>query len=328
MSHPQRDRFRFLLVLGALSLLPLLGGCRAPVHQTDAVRVYVDDAVEILDRGLYANTPEWAAAVERIVPQLYEKETAAETFYGLSELAEVAGGRHTFLMSPGSAALTASQYGADAGFPVPTVATTEGVSTVVLPTFGGQQQAAIDRYQDAGIDALRSAAPETTCGWIVDVRGNGGGNAYPMLSSIAPLLRDGHVLGFRDRDGDTAWVDVENGNIRAPAEYDIQSAVADFTLDQPVAILTGPMSASAAETVVVALAGQADTQRVGEPTAGYTTANEAHELSDGAVLALTIAYYVDRDGNVYDGPISPDISHDSTSATALDAATAWVRSRC
>lgn len=269
MSHVRRDRSGIIRYLGAvLLLLPLLGGCAASFHETDAVRVYVDDAVEFLNDGLYANTPEWTAAVERLTPQLYEKKTIAETFHGISELAEVAGGRHTFLMSPGSAALMSQQYDANAAFLVPTVSTTAGVSTITVPSFGGQEQGAIDRYQDAGVKALRAVAPQTTCGWIIDLRTNSGGNAYPMLSSVAPLLHDGHVLGFQDRNGDATWVDVENGNIAAPIDYGIQSATADFAVDQPVAIVTGPITASAAETIVVAFAGQADTARIGEPTAG------------------------------------------------------------
>lgn len=307
----------------AVGAVLMLAGCSA-----DPVRDYVDRSVEILDQGLYADTPEWAEAVDRMRPELYAKDSIPETYAGIGELGRVAGGDHTFLIDPAAVAAMARAAAPEATFPVPSVSTTAGISTVTLPSFNGQQQEAIDRYQDAGVAAVRSAAPETTCGWIVDLRTNRGGNAYPMLSSVGPLLRDGHVLGFQYRDGRTSWIDVENGTVVPPAGIDDGTAAAGFSIDQPVAVVTGPLAASAAETVVVAFAGQADTVRVGEPTAGLTTANDVFDLPDGARIALSVAFYVDRGGTAYDGPIAPDITHASSPATVLDAAADWLRARC
>lgn len=292
------------------------------------MRAYVDDAIAILDKGLYADTPKWAAAVARLRPELYEKDSIRETYFGIGELGRVAGGAHTFLVDPGSAAAMEKATAPDAIFPVPTVSTRDGISTVTLPAFSADEQESINRYQDTGVGAVRSAASATSCGWIIDLRTNSGGSAYPMLSTIAPLLHDGHVLGFRDRYEKTEWIDVANGNVHAPASYGVQSATADFSISQPVAIVTGPITASAAETVVVAFAGQAQTVRIGDPTAGMTTANDTFDLPDGAFIALSIAYYVDRDQTVYDGPIEPDIPHPSPPTTVLDAASDWLRSQC
>lgn len=79
---------------------------------------------------------------------------------------------------------------------------------------------------------------------------------------------------------------------------------------------------------MVAFAGQADTTRIGEPTAGMTTDNDAFDLPDGAFIALSIAYYVDRNKTVYDGPIEPDTQHPSPPATVLDVAAEWLHSQC
>jgi len=312
---------------GAGALLLMLVGCSAQVPPSDPVREYVDEAVAALQDGLYADTPEWEAALERIRPSLYEQPTIADTYSGIAELGTVAGGRHTIFLTPEDVADYTRMYD-DEAFALPTVSTDAGVSTVTLPSFGGDEQASVDRYQDAGIDAVRSAAPTTTCGWVIDLRGNAGGNAYPMLVSVAPLLDDGHALGFQDREGSTDWVDVDNGNLIVPPDYGIDTPTVDFSLSQPVAIVTGPDTSSAAETVVVAFATQADTFRIGDYTAGYTTGNESVTLRDGAVLAVSTSYYVDRTGTVYDGPIPPDSPRSAQSATVLDAAADWVESRC
>lgn len=292
-----------------------------------AVRSYVDEALTILDEGLYTGTPEWEAARDAARAELYGAATVSATYDGIRGLGTIAGGDHTFFLTPAEAADTAKQYDPDAGFDVPTVATAEGVSTITVPSFAGQEQSAIDRYQDAGLGALRSAVPSTTCGWIIDLRANGGGNAYPMLSSVAPLLDDGHVVGFRNREGDTSWIDVRNGGL-VPTGDAPTPATADVVVDQPVALVIGPGSASAAETVAIAFAGQTDTVRVGGHSAGLTTANEPRTLSDGAVIALTVATTVDRTGAVQAGPLTPDIPRSTSSDAALDAAADWVRGRC
>ena len=67
-------------------------------------------------------------------------------------------------------------------------------------------------YVDAAHDVLGAAA----CGWIVDLRSNGGGNLYPMLAALAPLLGPGPLLGYRDRHGRTdSWVIDDDGTVVA-----------------------------------------------------------------------------------------------------------------
>ena len=60
-------------------------------------------------------------------------------------------------------------------------------------------------------------------GWIVDLRGNVGGNMWPMLAGIGPVLGEGDDLGeFFDTDGHSFWryrdgvaAEVKNGKADA-----------------------------------------------------------------------------------------------------------------
>lgn len=73
-------------------------------------------------------------------------------------------------------------------------------SAIVLPGLvTGDDPTAAERYITAGWALL----DEQACGWIVDLRGNGGGNLFPMLVAIAPLLGPGPTVGYRRRDGTT-----------------------------------------------------------------------------------------------------------------------------
>jgi hypothetical protein len=53
--------------------------------------------------------------------------------------------------------------------------------------------------------------------------------------------------------------------------------------------LTGPVTASSGEAIVVAFRGRPQTRSFGEPTDGVPTANDTFPLSDGALLVLTVA---------------------------------------
>lgn len=290
-----------------------------------AVRRYVDDAVALMKKGIYADTDTWRSTVKEVVPALYLSPTIADTFAGLNRLAHTAGGSHSRLLTSEQVAQDDASYEAGKMFPTPTAVTTDGITTVTLPAFDGQTQLAMDAYQDAGIAAVRSATTLTTCGWIVDLRENGGGNTWPMLSTVAPLLSDGNIFGFQDRNGTTTWVGAANGNLQS-APDGVTVGVANFHVRQPVAILTSHSTASAAELVVVAFAGQPHTARVGSSTGGYTTGNEAFTLSNGALLVLTTSWYVDRTGTRYSGAIGPDILTTPDHATA--AARTWLTQQC
>ncbi|WP_250969315.1 S41 family peptidase [Streptomyces sp. RKAG290] len=93
-----------------------------------------------------------------------------------------------------------------------------------------------------------------------------------------------------------------------------------------MAVLTGPVTASAAEAVTIAFRGRPRTRTFGKPTAGVPTANSSYPLSDGALVVLTVAREADRDGHLYDGPIAPDVDVPYTPGTdrVRDAAADWL----
>lgn len=309
-------------LLGALSL----PGCTAA---DDDVAAYVDRAVAEMRDGIHADTAEFQDAVTAAEGELKARETISDAHAGLGELVVAAGGIHSFFLTPAEAVAARSVDQPGATFPVPSVSTFEGISTVSLPSFNGQSAEAEERYRSAGLTAMKRAADATTCGWIVDLRTNGGGNAWPMLAVAAPLLDDGDVVGLRSREGELAWARVEGGGVvSTPGDAGTETP-GGFTIDAPVALLTSTTTASAAEIVAIAFAGQADTVRVGARTAGLTTGNEVRELSDGARLVLTTSYDVDRTGTVYDGPLEPDVVAPPGSVPSdLERARAELRARC
>lgn len=296
-----------LATLLALSALAVLCGCGGGAdREADEVGAYVDRAIAEMRDGIHADTDAFRAAVAAAEPELRAQRSIVRTYPGLRSLALAAGGEHSSFLSPVEVQAVEAADQPGATFAIPTTSTYGGVTVLTLPAFNGQSDEAVDRYRRSGLDALQAAAADTTCGWIVDLRTNGGGNAWAMLAVVAPLLDDGRVVGLRSKD-ETQWAEIADGGVVSTPGGPGTGTSGGFTLDGPVAILTSTMTASAAEIVALAFVGQDDAVRVGSPTAGFTTGNEIRELSDGSWIVLTTTYDVDRSGRVYDGPIAPDV---------------------
>lgn len=189
-------------------------------------------------------------------------------------------------------------------------------------------------YVNAGRAVLTSHAD--TCGWVIDLRGNQGGNAFLMLSALAPLLGVGVVSRFRNRSGETSGITLDergtaSGVVGLPDNWVEPLSRSLSTL--PVAVLTNGVTASAAEAVAIAFVGRASTRSFGSPTRGVPTANEVTFLSDGALLILTVAVGVDRGGRLYKGPIVPDesvvdpLGPPTVADPSVSAAIVWLKTQ-
>jgi C-terminal processing protease CtpA/Prc len=91
----------------------------------------------------------------------------------------------------------------------------------------------------------------------------------------------------------------------------------------PVAVLTGPRTASSGEATVLAFRGRAQTRSFGQPTAGVSTANVVRRLVDGSALVLTTSVMRDRNGHGDGRKIAPDQATVGD-ATTVAAAEAWL----
>ncbi|TGQ64000.1 peptidase, partial [Mesorhizobium sp. M8A.F.Ca.ET.207.01.1.1] len=89
------------------------------------------------------------------------------------------------------------------------------------------------------------------CGWIVDLRDNTGGNMWPMLLGVAPLLRvtpsaDENVGTFAAADGPSLW-QLTSSSVRLGDRVRIDLGGPGYLLKHPgapVAVLTAPRTAS------------------------------------------------------------------------------------
>lgn len=171
----------------------------------------------------------------------------------------------------------------------------------------------------------------TRCGWVVDVSSNGGGNMWPMLFGLLPLLHgtpdtQGALIGaFRSANGLLWWRQAEGEVVLGNASM-LRSRQGAYRLragTAPVAVVMGAGTASSGEAVALAFRGQPGSRSFGQSSAGFSTGNRPTTLVDGTTLLLTHNVMTDRNGQGDGGRMQPDQPTASGPAT-LAAAQAWL----
>ncbi len=153
-------------------------------------------------------------------------------------------------------------------------------------------------------------------GWLIDLRLNGGGNLYPMLAGLAPVLGMGVMGGTVDADGREvqSWVLKPDGLYWRDASGDRRFAALDPVVRArrvplPVAVLVGPVTRSSGQALAMAFRGRARAVLIGEPTArGYTTVTAPFVLGERTTLLLAVGSMRDRRGDVHEAELLPDLS--------------------
>jgi hypothetical protein len=177
--------------------------------------------------------------------------------------------------------------------------------------------------------AVRGADTDAVRGWIVDLRGNGGGASYPMIAGIGPILGEGTAGYFISPESDPyPWGYDSRGSWGGPFHAVFVAVGAPYSLKRPnprVAVLTSRWVASAGEAVAVAFRGRPNTRTFGTATCGVPTGNAGHILSDGANLVITGAYDADRNLVTYNDQLPPDEVIEDVSGL-LQRAIEWLRS--
>ena len=339
-TPPTRARFWRRILLGALALVLVLAVAAAGLVYVYGPRFgvylipptpqkYGEQALAVLDDGLYAEGPEWEKVRGELTSAMGTADSYEDLHPVIARAAKVAGGKHSRFFTPAETAQLDTVSAAE--FKPPTVTTTSGasaanlgVTTVTLPALGTVEKDLLNRYAATAADGIDAAA-SVTCGYVVDLRGNTGGNMYPMLSGVVSLLPDGAAFSFASREGHTTDVTVQPDGVGVDNTVTSVGERAKHT-DVPVAVLQDQKTASSGEAVATAFRGLPNARSFGTETAGYTSANVSPRLYDGAALTLTTAVYVDRTGTSLDEkPIQPD---DPTTADAADeAAATWLASQ-
>ena len=294
-----------------------------------AAATYLDEAIALMKEwSINTDKVDWNE-IEALALRLADGAVSpANTYYAIRLAMGELGDGHSVFFTPAEA--TGFDSGA-ASFDTPRVEVGEDdIGYVAIGRYIGNIGEQADDFA-AELAARLEAEIGDVCGWIVDLRHNTGGNMWPMIGGLAPLLGDGVVGYFTYPNGRTETWELADGvalwNGMPMVSYGPTSTDGG---DAPVAVLIGGRTASSGEAVTVAFHGRPNTMLFGQNTTGLTTSNEPLWLSDGAMMALTMSVFTDRNGLAYgfDQSVEPDVPAGSD-AMALDdepltLATTWL----
>lgn len=293
---------------------------------------YAETAFSFVSRSAYERKRvDWPKLRAQYDDMLATANTPADTYPAIRWLlSQLHDGNHSGLRVP----TAGSPGGLPGSTPLHAQTLSVGdarIAQIGIPGFTDLDPLVVEDFARSIEGALVALGQRAPCGWIVDLRGNQGGNMWPMLAGLSPFLGETTVGYFLDAEGQrTAWR-VSRG-AAALGEATLVSLADPAALnlaDAPVAVLIGPRTASAGEAVAVAFRGRANTRLFGDRTAQVSSGNIAKVMPDGAVIGVTAAAFVDRAGRVYG--VTEGIGPDDDRTAGVDAAaaaTGWLRERC
>lgn len=228
------------------------------------------------------------------------------------------GDNHSFLMTKEKVELWENTSKYDKGNKLITFSgktIDENVGYINMKGFSSGDKNSLIKYADSLQKLIKSIDNKNLKGWVLDLRENTGGNCWPMLAGIGPLLNNG-ICGYfiNNRGKKSSWY-YKNGESGINNNSIVSTSITPYKLindSNPIAVLTGYKTASSGEVVVTAFHNKNNTKSFGGNTAGLSTGNTGFNLSDGSMIFLTTSVYADRNNIVFGNEIKPDVEIDFT----------------
>jgi hypothetical protein len=306
-----------------------LFACNDPLSSPEeavAARAHLESLLDVMqENSINRNQINWSTFRSAVTAAAPDPRDLSETFGAIHVALGMLGDNHSSYTSPPAwgQVVTNSRITCTAPTPraldVPT-----DIGYVRVAALTGSPALATS-YANSLQSTIRSRDASSPTGWIVDLRGNTGGNMWPMIAGLGPILGERTLGFFIDPDGmEFEWG--YRGGLAIVNNQTAQAVTSPYTLKSPdpkVAVLIDGWVASSGEAAAIAFKGRSDTRFFGTPTCGLSTANSPFNV-DGARLNLTVAAIADRNRLVFGDTLRPDeviTDHD----TLLTRAIAWLR---
>ena len=254
-------------------------------------RAYLEQVVTIMQgNSINRLTIDWAALRAQVFEVAGAAQTIPDTYPAIrGALGRLADDHRSYRSADGATLLLVRNRSCtSSGGPARPAGLPATIGYVSVGSFSGTAAEATTFANNIQA-VIRGDDRDGLAGWIVDLRDNGGGNMWPMIAGLGPVLGEG-LLGFfiSPTGATTSW------EYRDGASYSGANAIQ--RVDNPyrvrrerprVAVLSDTAVASSGEATLIAFRQRPDTRSFGLPTCGLSTANSPYTLSDGALLNLT-----------------------------------------
>jgi hypothetical protein len=287
---------------------------------------YIEQVLSIMQsNSIKRLTIDWPAFRGAVLARAPGAQTIPELEQAIAHAVQLLGDGHSSFRTAGGrsyffATRTCRSLGAINFTPPPRI------GYVRVSSFSGTTQQALD-FANLIQANIRVADHDSIAGWIVDLRGNGGGNMWPMVAGLGPILGEDVIGWFIDPVGrETSWESRLGGSYSGGFLAQRVDNPYRLRRERPkVAVLVDNGVASSGEATFIAFLKRPNTRSFGVPTCGLSTANAGFPLSDGALLNLTVSTMADRAKVKYGDQVQPD-EVIGTSAQIEQRAVAWLLS--
>ena len=287
---------------------------------------YINRIIDIAQgSSINRQSIDWAAYRAEVIAQAGSAQTIADLFPAIRTAITLLRDGHTSYVPAGGGTaifvgLRTCTAPAASAFETPS-----GIGYVRVGAFSGTTEQA-NAFARNIQDTIAAADRTELAGWIVDLRSNGGGNMWPMVAGLGPILGDGPLGYFIGPTGNETLWEYRDGASRSGGVA-LTTVSPPYVLRRPqprVAVLSDNRIASSGEATLIAFRQRANTRSFGQPTCGLSTANSTNTLSDGATLNITTAVMADRLKNRFGDSIPPDeVITDSTQT--IQRAIEWLQ---
>ena len=275
-----------------------------------------EDALEGLNQidkfGLYSIGSKWEDTKEKFKIEIENSNDVEKRIEIMAKANKLAGGKHSFLIVGKGTKEKSDDY----------IGYNYEVKNGVLILKINETKFSYDTEDSAKeiknyIEDIQNIIydNQNLSGYIIDLSDNFGGNMYPMLLGLSPLIADGNILEFIDKyENSVGIVKLENGKILNCIEngeniVNMSSDLYRGKVNKPVAVLISERTSSSAEMTLLALKTNSRVQVFGKPSAGYNTANYSFNIGKNIGVVLSSGKVKSKDGIVYENePIKPDIN--------------------
>ena len=269
-------------------------------------RQYLTELVAVLqEHSINRGKIDWNVFRTAVMAAGGAAQSVEQTFPAIRTALELLGDARSSYRPVTGTPISVARACAPPSVGTPTVPDTVGY--VRVRSFSGTAGEAT-AYANALQGAISAADRDGLAGWIVDVRGNGGGNMWPMLAGVGPVLGAGRVGYFVDALGaSNAW-EYRNDGAWLDASL-LQAIDTPYRLrrESPrVAVLFDGGTASSGEAIVIAFQRRPETRSFGTASCGLSLVTQQVTMSDGALVHVATGVMADRTRFSYGAPLAPD----------------------
>lgn len=276
----------------------------------------LDEAIGIMQKSYYKkDAVNWDSLSQAAKQRLSEAESCDDIYGIIDWCFKQFNEPHSFIMPPSKAAAYCYDTTRLKVRPVMrqmvgqmnAEAINGGIGYITVPWVGTTDPSICSIIADSLQHEIAMLDKQGVSKWIIDLRANSGGNCWPMLAGLGPLLGDG-ICGYFVSESDKVAFSYQGGAafhgpyVRCQVQhpYELKNSY------KQIIVLTSGKTCSSGEIIALAFKGKERVSFYGEPTAGFTTANTTYNLSDNSMLVLTICKEADCKGKVCEGKIIPN----------------------